>query len=82
MRDRLIELLDNYVYDDWRSNQDIADYLLENGVIGPPCKVGDTVFVIPIDALGINKNEYRPRDKTASEDGQINIFESEDKYAE
>ena len=32
----------------------------------------------PIDALGINKNEYRPREKTASEDGQMNFFESEE----
>ena len=27
----------------------IADYLLENGVIVPPCKVGDTVY---FDAIG------------------------------
>lgn len=24
----------------------IADYLLENGIIVPPCKVGDTVYII------------------------------------
>lgn len=41
-RDRLIELLKQElsIYD-----EDIADYLLENGVIVPPCKVGDTVYI-------------------------------------
>ena len=48
MRDRLIELFDN-----WGLEQHIpfhteramlADYLLANGVIVPPCKVGDTVY--------------------------------------
>lgn len=29
----------------FRSEQ-LADYLLENGVIVPPCKVGDTVYAI------------------------------------
>ena len=42
MRDRLIELLDkNYIF-----AEDIADYLLENGVIVPPVKVGDVVWLI------------------------------------
>jgi hypothetical protein len=45
MRDRLIELLEqghkNYLYYD-----QIADHLIENGVIVPPCKVGDVVYVI------------------------------------
>ena len=44
MRDRLIELLDkNYMF-----AEDIADHLLANGVIVPPCKVGDMVYkVVP-----------------------------------
>ena len=55
MRDRLIELL-NKKYDhfcdqcginkDSHYAESLADYLLENGVIVPPCKVGDTVYVI------------------------------------
>ena len=54
MRDRLIELLDNvhnaingapYMHIDDR--EALADYLLANGVIVPPCKVGDTVYVDP-----------------------------------
>ena len=55
MRDRLIELL-NKKYDhfcdqcgvnkDSHYTDNLADYLLENGVIVPPCNVGDTVYVI------------------------------------
>lgn len=59
MRDRLIELLDKgymqEAYDaSFSSIEDVldmpkgkeymADYLLKNGVIVPPCKVGDTVY--------------------------------------
>ena len=42
-RDRLIELIIK-----WHENPEpfeyLADYLLANGVIVPPCKVGDTVY--------------------------------------
>ena len=44
MRDRLIELLDDIVCD-YRTSV-IADHLLANGVILPPCKVGDKLFRI------------------------------------
>lgn len=59
MRDRLIELL--------KSGQPpfnalnaicisvLADYLLENGVIVPPCKVGDTVCQICLGKLSGQK---------------------------
>lgn len=30
----------------------IADYLIENGVIVPPCKVGETLYLIQIDFKG------------------------------
>lgn len=57
MRDRLIELIRNaprkdVVYGDIKLDkpaqtiQTIADHLLANGVIVPPCKVGDTVYDI------------------------------------
>jgi hypothetical protein len=36
-----------------RSVVDIADYLLENGVIVPPCKVGDTVYRIVKMSTGV-----------------------------
>ena len=53
MRERLIELLrDTFNYTkgvciDFDEAVEInADYLLENGVIVPPCKVGDVVYRI------------------------------------
>ena len=53
MRDRLIELLvgaDDKVLSIPYVSEDgmvaIADYLLANGVIVPPCKVGDTVYCV------------------------------------
>lgn len=44
MRDRLIELLEKRMHP--YLADDIADYLLANGVIVPPCKVGDMVWVL------------------------------------
>ena len=59
MRDRLIEIMKNTVVGMinghrllaktiWmpRVFEQIADCLLANGVIVPPCKVGDTVYVV------------------------------------
>ena len=44
-RDRLIELIQNAVNGCARHWAEIiADYLLANGVIVPPCKVGDKVY--------------------------------------
>ena len=57
MRDRLIELIakSNLVLVDGgihpythRAQEALADYLLANGVIVPPCKVGDVVYVTDI----------------------------------
>jgi uncharacterized protein YqgQ len=53
-RERLIELMrkqftELYKDGDWNFNEmlvGVADYLLENGVIVPPCKVGDIVYYI------------------------------------
>ena len=48
MRDRLIELLDEKLNFELLSHQieALADYLLANGVIVPPCKVGDSLWNI------------------------------------
>ena len=51
MRDRLIELLKSGIKQlenqaGARTFGDLADHLLANGVIVPPCKVGDTVYII------------------------------------
>ena len=55
MRDRLIELVNDNP-DIWmsdRTSEMIADYLLANGVIVPPCKVGDTVYEFGFDDGGL-----------------------------
>lgn len=44
-KERLIELINNYHYSG-KPSEYLADYLLDNGVIVPPCKVGDKVFRI------------------------------------
>lgn len=52
MRDRLIELLGKAKNEFWCSREKcngtefVVDYLLANGVIVPPCKVGDTVYIL------------------------------------
>ena len=58
-RDRLIELIKNYPCMSTAKNcfmesiaEDLTDYLLANGVIVPPCKVGDTVYFL--DAICVN----------------------------
>lgn len=46
-RDRLIELLKKADSATWgQTYESYADYLLANGVIVPPCKVGQVVWVI------------------------------------
>jgi hypothetical protein len=48
MRDRLARLLseaEGLVNNDLPTVEQIADYLLANGVIVPPCKVGQTVWI-------------------------------------
>lgn len=53
MRDRLIELIRQAKKQTKGANCDIernmifADYLIANGVIVPPAKFGDTIYVIP-----------------------------------
>ena len=49
MRDRLVELLDKAFLESddnygMPCTEQVADHLIENGVIVPPCKVGDTVY--------------------------------------
>lgn len=43
MRDRLIKLLDEAINKS-TNYSDVARYLLEGGVIAPPCRVGQTVY--------------------------------------
>ena len=46
MRKRLIELLSGKSLDTDIDVEYVADWLMLNGVIVPPCKVGDTVFFV------------------------------------
>ena len=55
MSDRLTRLIDGFVFGsqiavnsiEWNSAKvkELADYLIANGVIVPPCKVGDTAYI-------------------------------------
>lgn len=54
MRDRLIELVKKVPYGvsvgatfERHFCEKVADHLIANGVILPPCKVGDTVYFVP-----------------------------------
>ena len=55
MRDRLIDLL--YDMQDARIDT-IADHLIENGVVVPPCKVGETVYYIHETYWDKNYKDY------------------------
>jgi hypothetical protein len=46
MRERLTAMIESARYFGSGISAEIADLLLENGVIVPPCKVGDTVYEI------------------------------------
>ena len=48
MRDRLIELIESARYWGANTSEEIVDHLLAEGVIVPPCKVGQTVYVIQL----------------------------------
>ena len=68
-RERLVELLDDaeyknldyemankfYPFDDYKSHSEfVADYLLANGVIVPPCKVGDKVYYFSKNPINLS----------------------------
>ena len=56
-RDRLVELLKDTLHE-WECDvsiktvTEIADHLISNGVIVPPCNVGDTVYSF-CDCFGV-----------------------------
>ena len=49
MRERLTAMIESARYWGSGTSAEIADYLLANGVIVPPCKVGDTVYYFSRD---------------------------------
>ena len=47
-KERLVELIKPYMLGLSAANcEKLAEYLIHNGVIMPPCKVGDTVYIVP-----------------------------------
>jgi hypothetical protein len=64
MRDRLIEIIKKVPYGvgvgakfEQHFCEKVADCLLENGVIVPPVKVGDTIYVVDVCATQIIKRQ-------------------------
>lgn len=42
---KLVNLLDKYMGNDFLMNNGLAKWLLENDLIVPPCNIGDTVYL-------------------------------------
>lgn len=54
MRERLRSIIDSFVDNEQYEIEDIVDYLLANGVIVPPCKFLQRVYVIPTIENGLS----------------------------
>ena len=83
MRDRLIELLQEFTDNNngGGSNHGRADYLLENGVIVPPCKLGQTVYlIIDIDNPARRMLECKVISVSMEETGMHFQFQTVKKY--
>lgn len=54
MRDRLVQLMQEWGDKNTDSFpfESVADYLISNGVIVPPCKVGEILYLIQVDWNG------------------------------
>lgn len=57
-KEKLIELLSEHHSGSYDEAQKIADYLLDNGVVVLPCKVGDTVYTPIHTEICNNPNCY------------------------
>lgn len=82
-RERLIELLksEKCPYNSGLfTDDDVADYLLANGVIVAPCKVGDMVFCIRKNpyAKGLYVKENTAYRVSFCVDGYISIFSTKE----
>ena len=68
-RERLVELLlesepikERDLDDDWGDNEisDIAEHLLENGVIVLPAKIGESIYYVDFE-LNADKTDFEPK---------------------
>lgn len=78
MRDRLIELIKHVTSCEKCFDEDIADYLLANGVTLAPLKAGDKVYII-------NRNKVKECDVFfvgISVDEKCSYFDFVEKYAD
>lgn len=57
MKTKLIELINHCTSCEECRDEDIADHLLANGVIVPPVKVGDTVWVYNQSSNNVYENK-------------------------
>lgn len=77
-RERLIELLEDTLHE-WESDvsvqtlTEIAEHLIENGVIVPPCKVGDIVYTTYHGSLSV----YRVMEFTVNDFLWATLFNSD-----
>lgn len=72
MSDRLTRLIDGFVFGsqiavnsiEWNSAKvkELADYLIANGVIVPPCKVGDSLFMLNRDKTKVQEMIFEKPD--------------------
>ena len=61
MRDRLIEILSKPIHpkEGVDPAEVVADYLLDNGVIVPPCKVGDITYIFDYEVNNHLEAKFR-----------------------
>lgn len=74
MRDRLVDLVESARYWGANTSEEIANYLLENGVVAPPVKVGQTIYVLwsgGRKGIGIAEFEVRSINLDTPEDVEI-----------
>ncbi len=88
MRDRLVELIKKAKKQTKNANSDLernmvfADFLLDNGVIVPPVKVGDKVWLVSQNGLYVYDTDvvivFRDIDGVYFETIQNDVFDDED----
>lgn len=74
MRDRLVDLVESARYWGANTSEEIADYLIKNGVVATPVKVGQTIYALWMGGRkgkGIVEFEVRSINLDAPDDMEI-----------